>query len=197
MPAFVMVGRKVCTDPKFSLNDLTGSTGRLDVLLRCVNSAFMLSNDIRRNVEIYLVLLGEPDPPRAILFRGKELKYLNPDERSTAALVKNALMKDAGADWVNSTPGIFTARKDLAGILEELGGRRIIYLKEEGDKISGINLDESDVFVLGGKEDLSPVEEALLDGRPETRRVTLGPRSLHADHCITIALNLLDNSLKE
>lgn len=195
MPSFVVVGQKVGTDGKFSLNDLTGSTGRLDVLLRCVNSTFMLSNDIRRNVDLYLVLKGEPDPPKALHFFGGELKYLNPDERSTAALVKNALMKNAGSEWTKSTPGISVSRKDLAGVLAELGGRRLIYLKEEGANISEVELKENDVFVLGGKEDLSAEEEALIQAWPETQKISLGPRSLHADHCITVVLGLLDNIL--
>lgn len=194
MTSFIVIGQKVGTDGKFSLNDLTGSTGRLDVLLRCVNSAFMLSNDIRRNVDLYLILMGEPDPPKALHFSGNELKYLNPDERSTAALVKNALMKKAGPEWTKSTPGISVARKDLSDILEELEGRRLIYLKEEGASISKTSLKEDDVFVLGGKEDLSPEEEALIRTWPEIQKISLGPRSLHADHCITAVLNRLDCS---
>ncbi|MCK4613579.1 MAG: tRNA (pseudouridine(54)-N(1))-methyltransferase TrmY, partial [Thermoplasmata archaeon] len=53
---FVVVGHRVRTDAKFNLNDLCGSTGRLDILLRAINSAFLLSNGLRRDVELYLVL---------------------------------------------------------------------------------------------------------------------------------------------
>jgi len=194
MPSFVVVGRGVGTDPDFSLNDLCGSTGRLDVLLRCVNSAFMLSNDIRRDVDLYLLMLGEPDPPRAVLFRGRELKYLNPDERSTAALVKNALMILPSQEWMRSTPGIYTARRDLAVILGDFRGKRLVYLKEEGETVSPGVLRHDDAFVLGGKEDLDPENEALLHAWPERLRISLGPRSLHADHCITVALNALDRA---
>ncbi len=194
MPAFVVVGRNVSTDHMFSLNDLAGSTGRLDVLLRCVNSAFMLSNDIRRDVDLYLLLLGEPDPPRALLFRGAELKYLNPDERSTAALVKNALMKAALSGWVRSTPGIYTAKKDLEGVLAELSGRRLVYLKEEGELLPPGALRQDDVFILGGKEDLTAEHERTVSGWPDSLKISLGPRSLHADHCITLALNALERS---
>jgi tRNA (pseudouridine54-N1)-methyltransferase len=192
MPAFVVVGHRVCTDGHFSLNDLTGSTGRLDVLLRCVNSAFMLSNDIRRDVDLYLVLLGEPDPPKALLFRGSELKYLNPDERSTAALVKNALMKPAGAEWRMSTPGIYAARKEFGQVMHEFRGKRIIYLRENGTPLSDAVFSKDDVFVLGGKDDLTAEQEDVLESWPENLRISLGPRSLHADHCITIALNCLN-----
>jgi tRNA (pseudouridine54-N1)-methyltransferase len=195
MPAFIVIGRKVCTDGRFSLNDLTGSTGRLDILLRCINSSFMLSHDIRRDVELYLVLQGEPDSPKTLLFRGSELKYLNPDERATAALVKNALMlKNLTGEWKKSTPGILAARLDFPELLERFGGRRIVYLKEDGQPMKGAVLGQDDIFVLGGKDDISVDEEALIEKWPETLKISLGPRSLHADHCITVALNQLDNS---
>lgn len=194
MPSFIVVGQNVGTDGKFSLNDLTGSTGRLDVLLRCINSTFMLSNDIRRNIDLYLVLLGGPEPPKALLFRGSELKYLNPDERSTAALVKNALMKKAGDSWTMSTPGIYVARKDFSAVMAELQGKRLVYLKEEGAPISEVRLDADDIFVLGGKEDLNPDNERTIEEWPEKLKISLGPRSLHADHCITVVLNKWDQT---
>ncbi|MBA3046216.1 MAG: tRNA (pseudouridine(54)-N(1))-methyltransferase TrmY [Candidatus Thermoplasmatota archaeon] len=194
MTTFVVIGHKVTTEGKFSLNDLSGSTGRLDVLLRCVNSAFMLSNSIRRDVELYLVLLGEPRPPVMIHLKGQELKYLNPDERSTGALVKNALMKTANDVWQKSTPGIYVARKNLADVLAEFTGRRIVYLKEEGSSVSDAALTGNDIFILGGKDDLTSEEEEIIQNWPNTLKISLGPISLHADHCITVALNRLDNS---
>jgi len=195
MPAFVVIGQKVCTDGRFSLNDLTGSTGRLDVLLRCINSSFMLSNDIRRDVELYLVLQGEPDAPKTILLKGSELKYLNPDERATAALVKNALMvKNITQEWTKSTPGIMVARHDFPGLLKQMEGRRLVYLKEEGSSLKDAKLSQDDIFVLGGKDDISADEEALISQWPETLKISLGPKSLHADHCITVTLNAIDNS---
>lgn len=89
---FVVIGHRVRTDARFSLNDLCGSTGRLDILLRTINSGFLLSNGIRRNVRLYLVLQGDPEPPVTIRLMGNELKYLNPDERSTGALIRQALI---------------------------------------------------------------------------------------------------------
>ncbi|MFO7618376.1 MAG: tRNA (pseudouridine(54)-N(1))-methyltransferase TrmY [Thermoplasmata archaeon] len=194
MPSFLVIGHRVSTDGKFSLNDLCGSAGRLDVLLRCVNSAFMLSNDIRRDVDLYLLLLGEPDPPKAIHFRGSELKYLNPDERSTGALVKNALMKRADAGWQMSTPGIYVARKGMDDLFGEFQGKRIVYLRENGASASTVSLSPNDIFVLGGKDDLTSEEEKAIQAWPDTLRISLGPKSLHADHCITVALNMLDMS---
>ncbi len=191
MPTFVVLGHRVRTDDDFTLNDLAGSTGRLDVLLRCVNSAFMLSNDIRRDVEVFLILLGEPDPPRTIHFRGSEVKYLNPDERSTGALVKKALAEDVWHEEVMTSQGVYASKRGLAEVLDDLGGRRV-YLKEGGEDVCGQTFCKDDVFVLGGHEDLTSDEEKKIEANGETVRVSLGPKSLHADHCITIVLNELD-----
>ncbi|MCK4757096.1 MAG: tRNA (pseudouridine(54)-N(1))-methyltransferase TrmY [Thermoplasmata archaeon] len=192
MPVFVIVGHKVNTDGQFSLNDLPGSTGRLDILLRCVNTSFFLSNDIRKNVEVFLVLQGELDGPKTVRFAGSELKYLNPDERSTAALVKNALMQNPGQDEeINSTPGVYVSRRGLKEVLDSMGDRPFVHLREDGKSIREVELNENFVFVMGGQFDLTEDEENLvLDHNPAN--VSLGPNKLHASHCITIVLNELD-----
>jgi tRNA (pseudouridine54-N1)-methyltransferase len=192
MPALVVVGHDARTDGIFSLNDLSGSTGRLDVLLRCVNSAFMLSNNIRRDVDLYLVLLGAPQPPKTIRLVGSKLKFLNPDERSTGALVKNALSKNLGVEEIEATPGIFVCNMGLAGVLARLKSRRIVYVKESGITIDKFKLNSEDAFVLGGQKDLTPDEEAVVLANDNVTKISLGPKSLHSDHCITVILNALD-----
>ena len=87
------------------------------------------------------------------------------------------------------------ARKNFEDVLNELQGGRIVYLKEDGASIKNAGLDHEDVFVLGGKDDISDAEEELISKWPATLNISLGPKSLHADHCITVALNVLDNSL--
>ena len=190
MPVFVILGHKAITDDNFSLNDLAGSTGRLDVLLRCVNSAFMLSNDMRKDVDVFLILLGDPDPPKTVHFRGRELKYLNPDERSTGALVKKALAETVWSEEVEVSPGVYVGKKGLADVLNGLDGRRV-YLREGGKDMSEITLASDDTFILGGHEDLTDEEEEIIENG-EALCVSLGPKSLHADHCITLVLNGLD-----
>lgn len=192
MPTFIVLGHRVSTDGKFTLNDLAGSTGRLDILLRCVNAAFFLSNDLRRDVDIHLILLGEPDPPKTIRLVGSELKYLNPDERSTGALIRNALMQKLGNEEVRSTPGIYVSRKGLKEILESCKGRPIVYLREAGLNIREFVLTPNFVFVLGGQFDLSEEEENIVFAR-DPILTSLGPKKLHASHCITVALNELDS----
>ena len=71
MRQFVVLGHEVPLAADFSLDDLTWA-GRLDVLCRCVNSAFCLSHAIREEVRVWLVLQDE----FAIRFEGSDLRNL-------------------------------------------------------------------------------------------------------------------------
>lgn len=122
MRDIVIIGHKAKTDGDFSLNDLPGSAGRMDILCRCVSSALFLSFGMRRDVNVHLLLLGEPDPGKIIRFEGLHLRYLNPDERSSGSLIQKALKKDATEQDIRSTPGIWIRRGDLSFLLSKFEG---------------------------------------------------------------------------
>ena len=191
MRRFIVIGHRAITSADFKLDDLCGSTGRLDILLRCVNSAFFLSHGIRRDVEITLMLLGEPNPPKTIRIDGSEVKYLNPDERSTAALIRNALLQK-GEGERKCSPGIFVSERSYEEVLSNISKEsKVYYLKEDGEDIRKVPLAQDVTFVLGDDQDLNVVEEEILM-RYEPKKLSLGPMSYHADHCVTIVNNELD-----
>ncbi len=190
MRQFVIVGHKAATSGDFPLNDMPGSAGRIDILARCVTAAFLTSFNIRRDTRVWLVLLGEPDPPKSVRFEGAELRYLNPDERSTGALIKRALEIDVYEGELSSTPGIYTQRANLQDVLRQINTNELIYLHEDGVDVREVPFDAHNVaFVLGDHLGLRDDEERLL-GR--SKRVSVGPTKLHTDHCITIVHNELD-----
>lgn len=191
MRRFVVIGHRAVTSGKFNLNDLCGSAGRLDVLLRCINSAFFLSHDLRRDVELYLILQGEPNPPKTIRLVGNELKYLNPDERSTAALIRNALMKKIDKDEKMSTPGIYVSKYGFEDVIGELVKiSRIVYLREDGKEFAP-SKEKDYTFVLSDDKDMEEREEAIIL-KHEPDIVSLGPKSYHSDHCILLVNNTID-----
>ena len=196
MRRFVLVGHRAVTSSQFKLNDLCGSTGRLDVLLRCVNSAFFLSHDFRRDVELYLVLLGDPDPPKTIRLRGDELKYVNPDERSTGALIRNALMKKIDGSEVNSTPGIYISKSGFEDTLKKLADiSELVYLREDGESFTSEKSNDDLTFILSDDKNMTEEEEnTILTFNPKI--YSLGKTSYHSDHCITIVSWFMDNKEK-
>ncbi len=196
MKDFIIIGHKAVTAP-FSLNDIPGAAGRMDILCRCVNAALFLSHDLRRDVSVYLVLKGEPAPPKLIRFDGAAVRYLSPDERSAASLIKKALEKNAQDFWTESMPGVSIRKGDFGDILTEMN-KKIIYLREDGEDIRGKELGESPdgfLFVLGDHMGLTDDEEKIIE-EYEHEIVSVGPISLHADHCIVILHNEMDRAEK-
>jgi tRNA (pseudouridine54-N1)-methyltransferase len=189
MRQFVVVGHDAPTTPEFALDDLTGGAGRLDVLCRCVTSAFVLSHTIRENVRVHLVLADA----FTVTFAGSDLRRLNPDERSTAALIRNALERrdDAiGHQPVESSPGVSIRRRGLEPTLDATAGS-VVHLHEAGTPVVDADPPADPVFVLSDHHDFTDAETATLADCADLR-LRLGPRALHADHAITIAHNYLD-----
>ena len=193
MIRFVIVGHKAATTGDFKLDDIAGGAGRLDILVRCINSAFFLSHDIRKDVEVYLVNQGGEDPVKTVRLSGEDLRYLNPDERSTSSLIRNALMKKIpeGGE-VRSSPGVYVSRMTFADVISrmsELG--KVVYLKEDGADVAGYDFPEDPVFVLSDNRDLTEEEESILnEASPD--KISIGPFSLHADHCMIVVHNFKD-----
>jgi len=193
MIRFVILGHRAHTTADFKLEDICGGAGRLDILTRCVNSAFFLSHDLRKDVELYLLMLGGEDAPKLVRFSGAEIRYLNPDERSTASLIRNALMKKLEPDReVRSSPGVFVSRKDLKELMEMLSkDSSFIYLREGGTDIREYDFPENPCFILGDDRDPTEEEEEIMSAY-DFDRISLGPVSLHANHCMIIAHNEMD-----
>ncbi|MDV0442036.1 tRNA (pseudouridine(54)-N(1))-methyltransferase TrmY [Methanorbis furvi] len=184
MPRFAIVGHKAVTTPDFSLNDMPGAAGRMDVLCRCVNTSFFLSHDLRRDTECYLILKGG-EIPKTLRFSGDTIRSLNPDERSAGALIKKGLSTAAEPEFKKAADGIAIRSGGLAELLADFS---FAVLDENGEDIRNAEtLPEN--FILSDHMNFTEEEEALLADLP---RYSVGPRVLHADHTITVIMNEFD-----
>lgn len=189
---FIVIGARATASPDFRLNDLPGTSGRLDVLLRCVRAAMLFSHGLRRDVVVYLVLLGGASAPRVVRVDGAAVRFLRPDERSLAVLVQKALAAPRKGDgFVDARPGVAVADGGLDAALDDVGSCPLYVLDEGGDDIRGVTLDGDVTLVLGDHHGFDAVSQARLDALG-ARRLRVGPVSVHADDAVAIVSNELD-----
>ena len=211
MTRFLILGHTAPLGPDFHLNDLPGGAGRLDVLCRAIGASLLVSHGIRRDVEAILLL---QDAVR-IRIDGRCVKRLNPDERSTAALIRRALsvLSDAadpgaalltdsaapgetGHAETQSTPGIYVARRSLETALDDVlaDGASPIVLHEDGMPAESCAFPSEPTFILSDHTDFTEEEERRLADLP---RISLGARPLHTSQAITIVHYLLDRQAED
>jgi tRNA (pseudouridine54-N1)-methyltransferase len=188
MTAFAIVGHCARTDGSFSLNDLPGSGGRMDILCRCVNTSLFLSHDLRRDVECYLVLLGAPSGPKTVRFSGASVRSLSPDERSAGALIKKVIDIPCGREFREGADGVSIRKGGLERLIKDLP---FAVLDESGKDIRTVQ-DLPGAFLLSDHLNFTEAEHELIEDCP---KYSVGPKCLHADHTITVLHNELDRRM--
>ncbi|MCS7130099.1 MAG: tRNA (pseudouridine(54)-N(1))-methyltransferase TrmY [Archaeoglobaceae archaeon] len=193
MRGFLIIGNEAFTEP-FNLSDLPGA-GRIDVLCRCISQALFLSHSIRKGVEVYLLLLGEPDPPKVMRIKSDELRRMSPDERNVAGHIRKAVGFKISKDWVETNSGIFVARKNLNELLIELSKNyEIYYMREDGKDIRDVvTTMKNPLFILGDHLGVKKREEDLILGFIKST-ISVSKFSLMAEQCIAIANYELDRA---
>lgn len=187
---FVLASHTAPLDRDFSLTDLPGGAGRLDILCRCAVETFLLSHGIRKDARLHLAIRDQI----VISMYGDRLRHLNPDERSTAALLRRALAAGDGltlGQCEETTSGILVRRASLEELLQGLReeGCYLILLDEAGVPLPRARLPDSPAFILSDHRAFEPEELALVGKLP---RVSVGPRWLHGHQCITLVHSELD-----
>jgi tRNA (pseudouridine54-N1)-methyltransferase len=192
---FLLLAHRVPVSGNFSLNDLAGAGGRMDEIARATSTAFTVSNGLRRDTELTILFVAETPPhARRIRLLGSGLRYLNPDERSTAALLKNALVRSSTLDKdIEASPGLVVGPADPPSVLcEFVREPGTIWLDEAGIPYPATPSSPTGVgAVLSDPDDPTAEERKILteSGLP---RVSLGPVSLRASQCVDVLHNRWD-----
>ena len=193
---FAIIGQKASSTDEFILDDLPGTSGRLDVLVRCLRAAMLPSHGIRRGVVVYLVLLGGRLAPRVVRVDGAAVQFLRPDERSLAVRMKKVLASradEATSAWVTVRPGFAVARGGFERVIADVDDA-VPYVLEEGapDIREATGLGESHaLFVIGDHLGL-PGDVRLRLASMNAQQLSIGPVSVHADDVVTLVTNELD-----
>jgi len=182
---FVIVGNKARGG--FSLDDLPGTSGRLDLLLRSARAALLVSHGVRRDTIVYLVLGGDPAGPRTLRIDGPTAKFLRPDERAFAVIAQKALASSTG--FGDPTRGVSVAAGGLDLALADAGPGALYVLDEAAPRdLREGTIDPDPIFVLGDHLGLDPATRARVGGAA----LRIGPVSVHADDAVAVVVNELD-----
>ena len=189
----VVIGQRARASPGFSLDDLAGTSGRLDVLVRCVRAALLVSHGLRRDTTVYLVLLGDRHSPKTLRFEGASARFIRPEERSLATLAQKMLGAGReGPGFVSVRPGIAISHQGLSAVLAEVGHATPYVLEQGAPDIRAATVAPGDaVFFFGdhlGFEGAIREELAAIGAIP----LGLGPVSVHAEDAVTLVVNELD-----
>ena len=193
---FAIIGHRAPASGKLNLNDLAGSSGRIDVLARAVNTALFLSHGIRDDSQIILHLLGGPGPPRRICFEGNTVRGLHPDERAIAGQIGRALKEPVPAIGHKSElhSGFWHSGGSIKQTIAEWNNEdvSIFVLDAEGQDVSELkNAQRPLGFILS---DDQPFSEMDLDIFNDEHRLSLGTQWLQGHACISIIHHVLDQS---
>lgn len=194
MREFILLALKAKTSSGFNINNLP-EAGRMDLVCRAVSNALFISNDMRRDTVIHIVMTGPDCPPKTISFYGKGLSLMNPDERSIAEFIRLALRKGRNLklnEEIDVWPGIKVSKKSFEGIVKEKSKKyQLVYLHKKGKDIRKVKFKENVVFVFGDYIGMPRKTEKLLD-RIGAERISLSPVMIFASHCAIIVHNELD-----
>jgi len=192
--SFIIIGREAKTSPDFLLEDMPSTSGRMDVLVHCVRAALLISHGVRRDTGVYLILLGPPKSPITVYFRGAEAKYVRPDERAIATIVRKALARPTiGNQLELIRNGVYIGAVGLSQVLEFVRKESTIYiLEEEADDIRSVKrATTKSTYVIGDHKGFSEDEWQVL-AKYSNQRLRVGPVSLQAEDVIAIVHNELD-----
>jgi tRNA (pseudouridine54-N1)-methyltransferase len=158
----------------------------MDLIARCIVSALCDTEGPRRDTTLTIVLEGQPDPPVTLTFYGKEMLNVPVSELKAAEIVFDVLSG-------RQVEGVRRERKGFERVVSEYKkeGFSLYYLHEDGEGSHNVKFERRAAFILGDQKGLDARSERFLD-EIRAKRVSLGPYSYLASHCIIIVNNELD-----
>ena len=183
MRTFILFARKARSDPYFRIDDLPGSGGRMDLVVRSITAALWLSHKIRNDARIYVVLNGPGDPPVTICFDGSKIQKVTTDERATAMWIQKVLKEKFGKEWHETYNGIQVAKKSFQELIKELRDKPLYVLHERGKNITDVELKDDGVYIFGDHLGIPKKDESFAL-RYGAEKISLGKKVYLASSCV-------------
>lgn len=195
MRTFIIRARKGTTQWK-QIRSSIGTKEHFEVVAHSVINAFFVSNDFRKDVEVYIVLDSSTDFPRTLKLSGSEgLSIAGFHENAVLDLVETALRESSALlkdEARTILPGVQICGFGFEKLMSHLIEIRPIYLLEpKGEDIRAATLEDNPVFVLS---DHLAMPKNLIKSfkRRGLKSISLGKKMLFASQCIVLINHELD-----
>ncbi len=195
MRTFVIRARKGTVDPEKIMSQV-GSSEHVEIIAHTLVNAFYISNGMRMDVNVYVILDSAPDFPRTLKFSShKGLSFPGFHERAILDVIASILArgkhitKDA---QLTIEPGIDLFGFGFDVLMKKLQEHHPLYLLDKkGDDIRSVSLKPEGVFVLSDHLSLPKNSIKTLEKRGLTK-ISLGRKMLFASQCVVLIHNELD-----
>jgi len=201
MREFIYYSNKGRTSGNFK--DLM-EAGRMDIVCHIVINSFFLSQKMRDDVKLHLILNGPPDPPKHIEITantqegmpetGKEVGSVDISKKDIAGLIKIILYKYKKDKKTEVYKGIFVEKKSFMRLLDELKDRNVYLLDKKGEDISKVEIKSNPIFIIGDHEGIPRKEKKYILKNKNVTPVSIGPKVYFASHVVVILNNILDRN---
>lgn len=195
MRTFIIRARKGTTRWELVRSQI-GTKQHFEVVTHSVINAFFVSNDFRKDVEVYIILDSSEDFPRTIKLSANEgLSLSGFHEEAVLQLVEKALKESPGLqkdETMTIAPGLQISGFGFEKLVKHLLESRPVYLLDrKGDDIRSTVFEADPVFVLS---DHLAMPKNSLKGlkRHGLKTISLGKRMLFASQCVVLINYELD-----
>ena len=199
MRTFIIRARKGVTAAERIPNDL-GKGAHIEVIAHAVASAVFLSNAMRPDVVMHIVMESSSDFPRTLsLFTGEGLSLPGFHEEAILSTIGRALKRGerlSKDETLQIADGISLSGFGFERLIQQMeaGEQSLYLLHPKGTDIRETDLREDCAFILTDHIPMPKKSLKYLD-RLKVNRISLGPKALFAAHCITVVHNELDRRL--
>lgn len=198
MRTFVIRARKGTTRWE-RLRNTVGGQEHFEVIAHSILNAFFLSNDFRKDVEMYIVLDSSEDFPRTIRLSSNEGLSLSGFHEEAILETLEKALKDSQGLQKNETriiaPGLSISGFGFEKLIGQLLESKQVYLLEpkgiDIGELKPILGTENCVFILSDHLALpSNIMKSLK--RRGLKTISLGKKMLFASQCVTLIHYELD-----
>ena len=195
MPEFIVRARAAPASPD-AFRAAVGHDSGVEYLADIIKAGLLLSQGHRVETLVHLVLEKSQDFSRVVTFDGHELGGLpGMQEEQLLEVIADALTPASGLSKdqrIVDGRGVAVTTTSFEHLVKRKAEVQDTFvLKPKGEDIRLLDLPHDSVFVL---TDHTPMPKKTFKSmaRQGIRPVSVGPRMLHAAHCIAIILNEMD-----